>query len=216
MLHNLGENNSLINQFVSEIRDIEIQKDRLRFRKNIERIGEIMAYEISKTFDYESKSVNTPLGKAKMNLPKEQPVLGTILRAGLPFHQGFLNYFDSADNAFMSAYRHHLPDGKFEIKLEYFSSASLANKILIVADPMLATGASMVLTLKQAFQYGTPKQTHVACVIASRKGIQTVQEILPDAIIWAAAIDEELNSKSYIVPGLGDAGDLSYGEKTQQ
>lgn len=216
MIHNLGKNNSLINQFVAEIRDTEIQKDRMRFRKNIERIGEIMAYEISKTFSYETKEVNTPLGKAKMNLLNDQPVLGTILRAGLPFHQGFLNYFDRADNAFMSAYRHHLPDGNFEIKLEYFSSASLKNKILIVADPMLATGSSMVMTLKQAFQYGVPKQTHVACVIASKKGIETVQHAFPDATVWAAAIDEELNSSAYIVPGLGDAGDLSYGEKTQQ
>ena len=216
MIHHLGENNSLLNQFVSEIRDVGIQRDRLRFRRNIERIGEVIAYEISKTIPYRAGEVTTPLGKTRVSLPAEHPVLGTILRAGLPLHNGFLNYFDQSDNAFMSAYRHHLPNGGFEIKLEYFSSTSLDHKILIMADPMLATGSSMVLTLEQAFHYGKPREIHIACVIASRAGIRKVQEAFPEAVIWTTAIDEELNNKSYIVPGLGDAGDLAFGEKTQQ
>lgn len=215
MVIDLSKNNSLVNQFVSEIRDVNIQKDRLRFRRNIERIGEIAAYEISKTMEYEEKEITTPLGKKMMSVLKHQPVLGAILRAGLPLHNGVLNYFDQADNAFISAYRHHHHDGTFEIKLEYMASSSIENKILIVADPMLATGLSMALTLQEVFKLGKPIHTHIVSVIASEAGIEKVRNSIDNYTLWTAAIDRELNTMAYIVPGLGDAGDLAFGEKIQ-
>ncbi len=215
MVYNLGDSNSLITQYISEIRSTEIQHDRLRFRRNLERIGEIIAYEISKKLSYVNRKITTPLGAVEVPVLEQQPVIGTILRAGIPMHYGILNYFDHADNAFISAYRKHTGSGSFVIELEYLACADLQDKTLIVADPMLATGASMVKTLQQVFEIGKPRHTHIACVIASRAGIQKVQENLSDYTIWTAAIDEELNPQSYIVPGLGDAGDLAFGEKIQ-
>lgn len=215
MVIDLSRQHSLINEFVSEIRSIDVQHDRMRFRKNIERFGEICAYEISKTMEYENKKITTPLGSLNVPMLKEQPILGTILRAGLPLHKGILNYFDRADNAFISAYRHHLEDGTFEIRLEYLASASLNDKVLIIADPMLATGSSMVMTLKQIYKFGKPRHTHIVCVIASKAGIKKVKSELTNYTIWAGAVDDELNAKAYIVPGLGDAGDLAYGGKMQ-
>jgi uracil phosphoribosyltransferase len=214
MVQIIGKSNSVFNQFLAEIRDENIQKDRMRFRRNIERIGEVLAYEISKVLEFESKEVNTPLGIANINLPSEQPVIATILRAGLPLHQGILNYFDQADNAFISAYRKHHKDGSFEIKLEYVSSPNLENRILILTDPMLATGASLVLTYKALLAKGKPKHTHLVCVIASTEGINYAKKNLPSNVtIWAGAVDDELTAHGYIVPGLGDAGDLAFGVK---
>lgn len=215
MLTEFENTPSLLSVYVAELRDVKIQTDRMRFRRNLERIGELMAYEISKKLLWQPGSVTTPLGVSKFFRLKEQPVLATILRAGLPLHQGLLNYFDGADNAFISAYRKHHKDGGFEIKLEYLSCASIAGKVLIVADPMLATGQSMVQTLQQLFIQGIPSETHVVCAIASRPGIEHLEKELPGLHIWAAAVDDEINSKSYIVPGLGDAGDLAFGEKVQ-
>lgn len=214
MLHVLNEQPSLINHYIAEIRDQEIQNDRMRFRRNLERIGELAAYEISKKMEYEVKEVTTPLGVAMVPLLKEQPIVATILRAGLPLHQGVLNYFDRADNAFVSAYRRHHKDGSFDIRLDYLSSPSLNNRILILTDPMLATGSSMVMTYKAMLQHGKPKHTHIVCAIASMQGIEYVKSHLPTGIsIWAGAVDEELTAQAYIVPGLGDAGDLAFGEK---
>ncbi len=214
MVHNLGLNNTILNQFVSELRDVTVQNDRMRFRRNLERIGEIFAYEISKTLPYEMKEIITPLGISNVSLFVEQPIVGTILRAGLPLHQGILNYFDRADNAFISAYRKHHKDGSFDIKLEYVGSPSLADKILILCDPMLATGSSMVMTYKALFEKGAPKHTHIVCALASIQGVEYVKRNMPENVtIWAAAIDEELTAQSYIVPGLGDAGDLAFGSK---
>lgn len=215
MIIDLSKSNSLVNQFVSEIRDTQIQKDRLRFRRNIERLGEIAAYEISKTLNYSSKTITTPLGTIDMPVLQDQPVIGAILRAGLPLHNGILNYFDQADNSFISAYRHHHEDGSFEIKLDYMASATVQNRIFIIADPMLATGTSMAMTLKEIYNEGTPKHTHIVSVIASESGIDKVRKTLDNFTLWVCAIDKELNSKSYIVPGLGDAGDLAFGEKIQ-
>jgi uracil phosphoribosyltransferase len=216
MVHVLSEKNSIINHFIAELRDVEIQKDRMRFRRNIERIGEIAAYEISKTMEYETKDVVTPLGIAPTPLLKELPVVGTILRAGLPLHQGVLNYFDGADNAFVSAYRKHHKDGSFDIRLDYMSSPSLEGRILILADPMVATGSSIVVTFKEMLQGGKPKHTHIIACIASTEGVEYVKSHLPsDVTLWIGAIDEELTAQSYIVPGLGDAGDLAFGTKTQ-
>ncbi len=215
MIINLSEQNSIVNQFMAEIRNVDVQHDRMRFRRNIERIGEISAYEISKGLEYVDKEITTPLGSLKIPVLKQQPVLGTILRAGLPLHHGLLNFFDRADNTFISAYRHHLKDGSFEIKLEYFASAPIDDRVLIIADPMLATGASMLMTLNEVFKYGKPKQTHVVSVIASKQGIDLIKSNLPEVTIWAGAIDEKLDSRAYIVPGLGDAGDLAFGDKTQ-
>lgn len=214
MVEIIGKSNSVFNQFLAEIRDETIQKDRMRFRRNIERIGEVMAYEISKNLPFEAKEVGTPLGIASIQLPSEQPVIATILRAGLPLHHGILNYFDQADNSFISAYRKHHKDGSFEIKLEYLSSPKLDNRILILTDPMLATGASLVLTYKALLAKGKPKHTHIACVIASTEGINYAKKNLPsDVTIWVGAVDEELTAHGYIVPGLGDAGDLAFGVK---
>jgi uracil phosphoribosyltransferase len=213
---NLGESNSVLNRFVAELRDVNIQKDSMRFRRNIERIGEIMAYEISKDFTYSKKGIQSPLGIAPMNTPDDSVVISTILRAGLPYHQGFLNYFDDAENAFVSAYRKSTKDGKFTVKVEYISCGDLEGKVLLLVDPMLATGSSLVLAYKALCEKGgTPKYTHVAAVIASEQGIDYVQKNMPrkTTTIWAAAVDEELTSRCYIVPGIGDAGDLAYGEK---
>ena len=214
MVHNLSLNNSIVNQFVSEIRDIQIQKDRMRFRKNLERLGEIFAYEISKTLQYENIEVVTPLGIATVPVLSNHPIVGTILRAGLPLHYGLLNYFDKADNAFISAYRRHHKDGSFDIKLEYIGSPEINDRELILCDPMLATGSSIVMTYKALLEKGTPKHTHIVCALASTIGIEYVKRNLPTNVtIWSAAIDEELTAQSYIVPGLGDAGDLAFGSK---
>lgn len=213
MVKDFSQSNSIINQFVAEIRNVEIQTDRLRFRRNLERIGEMMAYEISKTLTYEMFEVETPLGAAQVDLPVDNLVIGTILRAGLPMHQGFLNVFDAAENAFVSAYRRHHKDGTFDINVEYVSCPSLEDKVLIIVDPMLATGASMIATLRHLEEFGTPKQIHIAAAIAAVDGVDYVRRRMPNAKIWAGAIDEELTAKSYIVPGLGDAGDLAFGEK---
>ncbi len=210
----LSSGNSLMHHFVAELRDVEIQKDRMRFRRNLERIGEIAAYEISKTFIYEDTDVTTPLGIATVPLMQSQPVLATILRAGLPLHNGLLNYFDLADNAFISAYRRHHKDGTFDIHLEYVSSPPVAGRILILSDPMLATGQSLVETYKAMMEMGKPRHTHIVAAIASRQGIEYVKANLPDEVsLWIGAVDEELTAQSYIVPGLGDAGDLAFGSK---
>jgi uracil phosphoribosyltransferase len=214
MIHNLSHTNSIANQFIAELRNVEVQKDRMRFRRNLERLGEIFAYEISKTFPFDMKEVVTPLGTSNISMISEQPIVGTILRAGLPLHQGILNYFDSADNAFISAYRKHHKDGSFDIKLEYSSSPSLNNRILILADPMLATGSSIVMTYKELMSKGRPKHTHIVAALASAQGIEYVKMHLPSEInLWVGAVDEELTAQAYIVPGLGDAGDLAFGEK---
>lgn len=216
MIFNLSEQNSIANQFIAEIRDAKVQKDRMRFRRNMERIGEVLAYEISKTLAYEPQAVETPLGIANIPLGSQRIVLATILRAGLPLHQGVLNYFDTADNAFISAYRVHHKGGTFEIKLEYLSCPKLDDCVLIVCDPMLASGASMSLTVKSLLEHGTPSQIHIVTAIASSYGMNYIRRLFPDAHIWMGALDEELTARSYIVPGLGDAGDLSYGGKMQE
>ncbi|MBP1673767.1 MAG: uracil phosphoribosyltransferase [Bacteroidetes bacterium] len=215
---NLGSTNSLFNQFISEIRNVDIQKDSMRFRRNMERLGEIFAYEISKKMTYVKKEITTPLGEIPIPLIEQQPVIATILRAGLPLHQGFLNYFDQAENAFVSAYRKHHRDGSFEIQLDYMSSPIIKNKTLIITDPMLATGKSMLIVYKELISGGAPKHTHIVSTIASTQGIEYLQKHLPltKCTIWVGAIDDELTAQSYIVPGLGDAGDLAYGNKTQE
>lgn len=214
MVHILLNSNSIANVFIAELRDQEIQKDSMRFRRNLERLGEIMAYEISKTLDYKSAEVTTPLGVAETHLLAEQPVVATILRAGLPVHQGILNVFDRAENAFISAYRKHHKDGSFEIKVEYLSSPSLDDKVLILCDPMLATGQSMYLTYKAMLAMGKPKHVHIVSVISSMEGLDYIKSRMPEnSTIWLGAVDDELTVKSYIVPGLGDAGDLAYGTK---
>ncbi|MDX1911312.1 MAG: uracil phosphoribosyltransferase [Saprospiraceae bacterium] len=213
MLFNLAAKDSIANRFVAELRNTEMQQDRLRFRRNLERVGEVLAYEISQTLVYEPTEVETPLGIATIMLPPQKVVLATILRAGLPFHQGLLHYFDQADNAFISAYRKHHKDGSFDIQLDYVSAPDLDDCVLLLADPMLATGASVNLALKELERFGQPSAVHIATVIASTAGVEAVRRRWPKARIWAAAVDEELTAKSYIVPGLGDAGDLAYGEK---
>lgn len=213
MLFNLAAKDSIANRFVAELRNTEMQQDRLRFRRNLERVGEVLAYEISQTLVYEPTEVETPLGIATIMLPPQKVVLATILRAGLPFHQGLLHYFDQADNAFISAYRKHHKDGSFDIQLDYVSAPDLDDCVLVLADPMLATGASVNLALKELERFGQPSAVHIATVIASTAGVEAVRRRWPKARIWAAAVDEELTAKSYIVPGLGDAGDLAYGEK---
>jgi len=216
MVIDLSKHNSLLNHWVAELRDVHVQNDRMRFRRNIERIGEVAAYELSKTLQFKNVEVTTPLGVAPTQLLTEQPVLATILRAGLPLHQGMLNYFDKADNAFISAYRKHHPDGSFEISLEYLSCPNLNDRVLILCDPMLATGASLVETIQAIKKTYTPAQIHIVVTIASEKGIAHVEkELGADTPIWCAAIDPILNDKSYIVPGLGDAGDLAFGTKMQ-
>ncbi|MBE9549591.1 MAG: uracil phosphoribosyltransferase [Proteobacteria bacterium] len=214
-VYNLGLQDSILNAFMSEIRDVKIQVDSLRFRRNLERVGEFIAYEISKTLNYVTQATTTPLGTCNCRVLAEQPVLATILRAGLPMHQGMLNIFDRAENTFISAYRiHNGNDDDFDVKVEYLASPEVEGKTVILCDPMLATGSSMVLAYRALLRRGTPRKIHIATVIASEAGIDYVREHLPaDTSIWAAAIDPELTPRSYIVPGLGDAGDLAYGEK---
>ncbi len=216
-VHNLSETNSILNTFISEIRDVTIQNDRMRFRRNIERIGEILGYELSKSLDLISKTIETPLGTCTIEVPKNDIVLCSILRAGVPLHNGLLNYFDMADNAFISAYRHHKQNPEsFEIVVEYLACPSLEGKTLILADPMLATGQSMVATYEALLPFGKPKQVHLVSVIGAQKGVEYVSNLFEDHVhLWIATIDEMLNSKGYIVPGLGDAGDLAFGEKLQ-
>ncbi|MFN5334134.1 MAG: uracil phosphoribosyltransferase [Bacteroidota bacterium] len=216
MVINLSEHHSLVSNWVGELRDTQIQTDRMRFRRNLERIGEVAAYEISKSMEWKEKEITTPLGTAVVKMLAQQPVLGTILRAGMPMHQGLLNYFDQADNAFISAYRKHHRDGSFEISLEYVSCPNLENRVLILADPMLATGSSLVKTIQHMRDEGIPSEIHIVCAIACAVGIEYVHRNEPKVKIWCGAIDEELTAKSYIVPGLGDAGDLAYGTKIQQ
>ena len=212
---NLGKQNSIFNHFIRDIRDVNIQKDAMRFRRNIERIGEIFAYEISKKMTYENNDITTSLGISSESLMIEKPVLATILRAGLPLHQGLLNYFDSSLNCFISAFRKHKRGGDFEIKIEYMSSPDLEGRTVILCDPMLASGSSMVLAMEALLSKGKPKHIHVVVTIASSEGIQYFKENLPfsNCTLWLGAEDKEMTAQSYIVPGLGDAGDLAFGEK---
>lgn len=212
---NFADHPSIVSQYMRELRDVKIQHDPLRFRTNLDRIGEIMAYEISKRLEYKNVEITTPLAQCTCQEPADQIVLGTILRAGLPFHHGFLNFFDRAENAFVSAYRKYREKGDtFDVLVEYLASPSIEGKTLILVDPMLATGSSMELAYKALLTKGTPAKIHIASVIASRKSVEYVMKHFPEGTtIWCAAIDEEVNSHSYIVPGLGDAGDLAYGEK---
>lgn len=213
-IHNFSDKSSVLNTFVSEIRSIDIQKDRMRFRRNIERIGEVLSYEMSKILSSDLISVETPLGISQINTPKDDIVICSILRAGLPFHNGILNYFDKAENAFISAYRHHLNSTDFEIIVEYIASPNLENKTLILVDPMLATGQSLALTYEALKSHGTPKQIHLLSIIGSRFGVDYIKDKFPkNTHLWIAVIDETLNDKGYIVPGLGDAGDLAFGSK---
>ena len=214
-IHNLSDGNSVLNQFIAEIRDKNIQKNHMRFRRNLERIGEIFAYEISKTLRYRPVEITTPLGISTCSLPEDEIVLATILRAGLPLHNGLLNYFDGAQNAFIAAYRKYGKDNKFDINLEYVTSPSVDGKIRILADTMLATGASVVLAYKKLLEDGNPVHTHIVCPIASSYGVEYLSKNLSHKTVtlWTGAIDEELTNKSYIVPGLGDAGDLAFGDK---
>lgn len=215
MIHVLGHKHSLLNEYIAEVRDVEIQKDSLRFRRNMERLGEIFAYEISKTLTWKQEEVKTSLGVAHCEVLENQPVIATILRAGLPLHHGLLNYFDRAENAFVSAYRKHHKNGRFDIQIEYSSSPSLNDKVLIMGDPMLATGASMVLAYKELILKGTPSHTHVVAALASIQGVEYLKRHLPNDhfTLWLGAVDDELTAKAYIVPGLGDAGDLAFGSK---
>jgi uracil phosphoribosyltransferase len=216
MIVNLSNQHSLLSNWVAELRDVTIQGDRLRFRRNLERIGEIAAYEISKTMAWKTQEIPTPLGTHESKVLEFQPVLATILRAGLPLHNGMLNYFDKADNAFISAYRKHHRDGSFEISLQYMSSPSLEDRVIIISDPMLATGASIVKTIQYMKSEGMPKEIHVVVAIACTVGIEFIhRECGQDIKIWCGDIDDELTAKGYIVPGLGDAGDLAYGIKIQ-
>lgn len=215
MIVNLSEQHSLVSTWVAELRDVNIQNDRMRFRRNLERIGEVAAYEISRKMTYVTSEIQTPLGIASHKTLAEQPVLATILRAGLPLHQGLLNYFDKADNSFVSAYRKHHPDGSFEISMEYVSCPDLEDRILIISDPMLATGSSLVKTIQYLKEEGKPKEVHIVAAIACTVGIEYVKREQPHVSIWCGDIDDELTAKGYIVPGLGDAGDLSFGTKRQ-
>lgn len=214
IIHNIGNSTSILNKFIAEIRDVSIQNDSMRFRRNIERIGEILGYELSKSLAYQKKSVTTPLGTKSILLPTNAIVLCSILRAGLPLHNGLLNYFDTAENAFVSAYRKHIDETNFEIKVEYFASPSLENKTLLLADPMLATGGSLITTYNAILKNGTPKEIHIIVVVASKAGIEYIEKHLPENThLWVATVDDTLNDKGYIVPGLGDAGDLAFGKK---
>ncbi len=213
-IHNIGETNSVLSTFIAELRDQKIQEDPLRFRRNIERIGEVLAYEMSKVLHYKSKTVTTPLGTKIVSHSDESLVLCSILRAGLPLHQGVLNYFDRIESAFISAYRKIKPNGDFDIRVEYFASPSLQDKTLILADPMLATGQSLVSTFNALLSHGKPKELHLFAVIGSAEGIEHVAAHLPsDTHLWIATIDDRLDDHGYIIPGLGDAGDLAFGNK---
>lgn len=212
---NFAETPSLVNQYLSEMRNVDVQTDMLRFRRNLERVGEIMAYEISKVLTYKKMTVTTPLADAECFVPDEKVVLATIFRAGVPFHQGFLNFFDHAENAFVSAYRKYKEKESFDVCIEYLASPNLDGKTLIICDPMLATGASMELSYRALLTKGTPAHIHVASVIASKQAVDYIKRTFPEdkTTIWIAGIDDKINSHSYIVPGLGDAGDLAYGTK---
>ena len=216
-VHNLSKENSILNVFIAEIRDVSIQNDRMRFRRNIERIGEILAYELSKSLRYKAKKVSTPLGSSSISIIENDIVLCSILRAGVPLHNGLLNYFDKAENAFISAYRHHKGDSSdFEIIVEYLACPDLKGKTLILADPMLATGQSILATYEALKRFGTPDEVHVLSVIGAKPGVDFISEHLDqDTQLWIATIDNGLNDKGYIVPGLGDAGDLAFGKKLQ-
>ena len=216
MIHILSKGNSIFNKFIAQIRDREVQRDSMRFRRNMERIGEVMSYEISRSLNYKTHVVETPLGEASIEMISDKIVLATILRAGLPLHQGFLNYFDDAESAFVSAYRKSSKDGSFKVKVEYISSCNLEGKTLILVDPMLATGTSLVLAYEALIaKGGEPEHTHIASVIASEQGVDYVTRHLPSrtTTLWLGAVDADLTSRSYIVPGIGDAGDLAFGEK---
>jgi uracil phosphoribosyltransferase len=213
MLFNLSDHPTIANVFLAELRDVDKQQDRLRFRRNMERIGEILAYEISKALPYVTQTVETPLGSAAIPLPAQRIVLATILRAGLPFHQGMLNYFDDADNAFVAAYRREHKDGTLDIQLDYVAAPDLEGAVLILCDPMLATGSSVKLALDHLLRFGTPAQIHIAGIIGASAGVEAIRRHSPRAKVWVGALDEELTAKSYIVPGLGDAGDLAFGGK---
>ncbi len=215
-IFNFAEQNSIINQYMSELRDKSYQKNRLLFRHNVERIGELMAYEVSKKLEYKPKRVTTPLGSLEIPLPKDDIILGTVLRAGLPFHQGFLNIFDRADNAYVSAFRMYINREHTEVGIhaDYIATPSVKGKTLIIADPMLATGGSMAAAIEALFMSGKPKKVHVCCIIAAPEGIEVVKEALPEnSTIWCASIDQGMNEHKYIVPGFGDCGDLCFGEK---
>ena len=215
IIHDFSNENSILNQFVSELRDRDIQKDAMRFRKNIERIGEVLAYEMSKTFSYKNQTIKTPFGSKNTNLPEDQPVLCSVLRAGLPLHQGLLNCFDKAENAFISAYRHHRDNqDAFNVIVKYLAAPELNDKILVLTDPMLATGKTLENVYDALKKHGEPNQIHIVSVIGSRIGVNHVASIFPEGThLWIATIDEELNDRGYIMPGLGDAGDLSFGQK---
>lgn len=215
MVINLSEKHSLVSNWLSELRDVDIQEDRLRFRSNLEKIGEVCAFEISKNLSWVEKEITTPLGISVCKVLEKQPVLATILRAGLAMHNGLLNYFDKADNAFISAYRKHRPDGTFEISLDYISCPEMEGRVVIISDPMLATGSSLVKTMQFIREEGNPSEIHIVCALACTVGIEYVLRAEPKAIIWCGDIDDELTAKGYIVPGLGDAGDLAYGVKVQ-
>ncbi len=215
VIHTIGDNNSLFNRFIAEIRDVNIQNDPLRFRRNLERMGEVFAYEISKTIDFSEQIIKTPLGDCAINLPEKEVVVSSILRAGLPLHTGLLNFFDRSENAFISAYRKYTETGDFKINFEYISSPSIEDKVVILADPMLATGSSMELAYKALLTKGTPKHVHVVAIIASPEGVEYLKNNLPEenVTLWLGAVDKGLNDKSYILPGCGDAGDLAFGAK---
>ena len=216
MVINLSDHHSLVSNWVSELRDVDVQVDRARFRVNLHKIAEVCAYEISKKLAWEEKEITTPLGSSTCKVLKQQPVLATILRAGLAMHNGLLNYFDKADNAFISAYRKHNPnDGSFEIRLDYISCPEMENRVVIISDPMLATGSSLVKTIKFIREEGNPSEIHIVCALACTVGIEYILRAEPKATIWCGDIDDEITAKGYIVPGLGDAGDLAYGEKVQ-
>ncbi|KAA2219804.1 MULTISPECIES: uracil phosphoribosyltransferase [Maribacter] len=214
-VHHFGKENSLLNKFIAEIRDVGIQRDSMRFRRNIERIGEVLSYELSKNLNYSNTTVQTPFGSKEISLPKDKLVLCSVLRAGLPLHQGMLNYFDGAENAFISAYRHHRGDeDAFEVIVKYFAAPSLSGKTLVLTDPMLATGKTLENVLEALKDHGRPDRIHILSVIGSKSGIEHITRIFPkNTHLWIAAIDEKLNSKGYIIPGIGDAGDLAFGMK---
>ena len=216
MIHILNKENTILNKFIAQMRDREVQRDSMRFRRNLERVGEIMSYEISRVLDYKTQIIETPLGEAAVEMISDDIVIATILRAGLPLHQGFLNYFDDAESAFVSAYRKSSKDGSFKVKVEYSSSCNFEGKTMILVDPMLATGTSLVMAYEALIaKGGEPEHTHIATVIASEQGVDYVTRHLPSrtTTLWLGAVDAELTSRAYIVPGIGDAGDLAFGEK---
>ena len=216
-VYNFSQYSSLYNKFLSELRDENIQKDSMRFRKNLERLGEISAYEISKTLQENSQLTKTPLGTSKTNVPSENLVLATVLRAGLPLHNGLLKYYDNAENCFISAYRKHTSKEEFEVEIQYMASPNLSDKIVLLSDPMLATGRSMVLAYKALLKKGIPSKIHIVCVIGSEQGVEYIFKNLPEnTTLWIGGIDSKMTSEAYIVPGLGDAGDLAFGKKDDE